>query len=59
MQRDEIARPFEAGIQDQLVRVIGMLDREKYSRTAGCFDRTFWCWKFVDFPGARFQEGLE
>ena len=58
MNRAETAQPFEEGIRAQLVRVIGMLDRERFSPTSGCFDRTFWCWKFVDFPGARFQEGL-
>jgi hypothetical protein len=35
-----------------------MMDREPLSPTAGCCDRTFWAWKFVDFPGARFQEAL-
>jgi hypothetical protein len=34
------------------------MDREPRSRTAGCCDRTYWAWKFVDFPGARFQEAL-
>ena len=34
------------------------MDREPDSRTAGCCDRTYWAWKFVDFPGARFQEAL-
>jgi hypothetical protein len=34
------------------------MDREPQSRTAGCCDRTYWAWKFVDFPGARFQEAL-
>jgi hypothetical protein len=58
MDRAQAAQLFETGIESQLVRVIGMLDRERFSPTSGCFDRTFWCWKFVDFPGARFQEGL-
>ncbi len=40
------------------VRVISLMDRERFSRTRGCMDRTFWAWKFTDFPGARFQEGL-
>ena len=35
-----------------------MLDREALSPTSGCLDRTYWAWKFTDFPGARFQEGL-
>jgi hypothetical protein len=43
MNRAEIAQPFEEGIHAQLVRVIGMLDRERFSPTSGCFDRTFWC----------------
>jgi len=34
------------------------MDRERDSRTAGCCDRTFWAWKFTDFPGARFQEAV-
>lgn len=45
-------------LRSHAARVLGMLDREKFSRTYGCLDRTFWAWKFVDFPGARFQEGL-
>ncbi len=32
-------------------------DREPFSPTYGCFDRTYWCWKFTDFPGSRLQEG--
>lgn len=35
-----------------------MADRESFSKTYGCFDRTFWCWKFTDFPGARYQEAV-
>lgn len=31
-------------------------DREPFSLTYGCFDRSFWAWKFTDFAGARFQE---
>jgi len=39
-------------------QVLGMLDREAFSPTFGCLDRTYWAWKFTDFAGARFQEGL-
>jgi hypothetical protein len=39
-------------------RILSLLDRERFSPTFGCFDRTYWAWKFTDFPGARFQEGL-
>jgi hypothetical protein len=39
-------------------RLFGLLDRDPASRTYGCFDRPYWAWKFVDFPGSRFQEGV-
>ncbi|MCO5142604.1 MAG: hypothetical protein M9962_05900 [Oligoflexia bacterium] len=39
-------------------RLLSMQNREPFSVTSGCFDRTYWCWKFTDFPGARFQEGI-
>src|SRR5690606_18803089 len=39
-------------------RILGMMDREAVSPTSGCGDRVFWAWKFVDFPGSRFQESL-
>ena len=45
-------------LRRESVRVLSLLDREPFSPTFGCMDRTFWSWKFVDFPGARFQEGL-
>ena len=41
----------------EIARVLSWQDRESASRSYGCFDRTYWCWKFTDFPGARFQEG--
>jgi hypothetical protein len=42
----------------ELPRVLGGMDRDPTSPTVGCCDRNFWAWKFVDFPGARFQEAL-
>ncbi len=42
----------------QVPRVLGLIDREALSPTAGCGDRTYWAWKFVDFPRSRFQEVL-
>jgi hypothetical protein len=45
-------------ILGQVPRVLGLVDREPLSPTAGCGDRTYWAWKFVDFPRARFQEAL-
>lgn len=40
----------------ELPRLISWQDRERLSITYGACDRTYWCWKFTDFPGARFQE---
>lgn len=42
----------------EVPRTLGMMDRERLSPTAGCCDRTYWAWKFTDFPGARFQESV-
>lgn len=49
---------YAALIIEQAPRALSMMDREALSPTAGCCDRTYWAWKFVDFPGARFQEAL-
>ncbi len=49
---------FWSPILSEQNRVLGMLDRDKNSRTFGSIDRVHWAWKFTDFPGARFQEGL-
>jgi hypothetical protein len=45
-------------ILEQAPRVLSLMDRDPLSPTAGCCDRTYWAWKFVDYPGARFQEAL-
>lgn len=44
--------------QREVHRLLSMQNREPFSISEGCFDRTHWCWKFTDFPGARFQEGV-
>ena len=48
---------YEQALQE-VQRLVSWQDREPFSITYGCFDRTYWCWKFTDFPGARFQEGI-
>ncbi len=63
---ESVEQPDESGpgalywqaILEQAPRVMGLMDREALSPTSGCCDRTYWAWKFVDFPGARFQEAL-
>lgn len=42
----------------QIPRLLSRCDREPFSQTHGSFDRTYWCWKFSDFSGARFQESV-
>jgi hypothetical protein len=42
----------------QLPRLLSRMDREAPSRTYGACDRTYWGWKFTDFPGPRFQEAV-
>jgi hypothetical protein len=55
---DSSGKVYLDAIRRNAVRVLGLMDREPLSPTRGCMDRTFWAWKFTDFPGARFQEGL-
>lgn len=45
-------------VKKQLSRLISLEDREPFSNTYGCFDRTYWGWKFTDFAGARYQEAV-
>ncbi len=52
------AAGYRAAILREAPRVLGLMDREVLSPTRGCCDRTYWAWKFTDFPGARFQEAL-
>jgi hypothetical protein len=54
----EPAQVFMTAIFREAVPVLSLMDREPMSPTQGCMDRTYWAWKFTDFPGARFQEGL-
>jgi hypothetical protein len=45
-------------VSAEIPRFLSWQDREPLSKTYGCFDRVYWAWKFTDFPGARFQEGV-
>lgn len=44
--------------REKIPLTLSLQDRAPLSKTYGCFDRNYWCWKFTDFPGARFQEGV-
>ena len=49
---------WQGWLEVKRMELAGPTRREPRSPTAGCCDRTYWAWKFVDFPGARFQEAL-
>jgi hypothetical protein len=40
----------------EVPRILGLGDREPASATCGCFDRSYWQYRVVDFANARFQE---
>lgn len=58
--RDDVRFAGELGtaLLAEAPRVLGLMDRDPASRSAGCMDRTFWAWKFTDFASPRFQEGV-
>lgn len=49
---------YRDAILREAPRVLGLMDRDPWSKTAGSCDRTYWAWKFVDYQGSRFQEAL-
>jgi len=50
--RDLFARAALA----QIPKLLTLLDRNAHSPTYGCFDRTFWQYKVIDFPAGMSQE---
>jgi hypothetical protein len=43
-------------INYEVSRVLGLLDKNKLSKTFGCFDRNYWHYKIKDFSSGMFQE---
>ena len=43
--------------EEQLPRLLSLMDRNFFSESAGCFDRNFWHFKTSDFPSASQQMG--
>jgi len=43
-------------LKDSIPRLLAQIDRNLGSKTYGCCDRTYWHYKTVDFPSARYQE---
>lgn len=42
----------------EIPRILGLENRDFSSRTYGCFDRSYWAWKFKDFPDATMQRAV-
>ena len=40
----------------QIPKILTLMDRNRHSPTYGCFDRTFWQYKVIDFPAGMSQE---
>lgn len=49
---------YLAAVLRRIPQILSQIDHEPFSPTYGCGDRVYWCWKFTDFPGSRFQEHL-
>jgi hypothetical protein len=52
MDRNLLAREALA----QIPKILTLQDRNPHSPTYGCFDRTFWQYKVIDFPAGMSQE---
>ncbi|MDP3990739.1 MAG: hypothetical protein Q8P63_00295 [Candidatus Nealsonbacteria bacterium] len=48
---------YKKNLLDCFPRIISCCDRNKYSPSFGCFDRSFWHYKIIDTPSVRLQEG--
>ncbi len=45
----------QAGLS-QMPHILGLVDRNPYSPTFGCFDRSYWHYKTMPFPSGMYQE---
>lgn len=56
---DKIRKNYHNLVLKMIPRLFTLLDREEFSSTYGCFDRSFWHYKFItDYPCARYQEAV-
>ncbi|MFH1452863.1 MAG: prenyltransferase/squalene oxidase repeat-containing protein [Armatimonadota bacterium] len=56
---DNIQKNYYNLVLKMAPRLLTLLDREEFSATYGCFDRSFWHYKFItDYPCARYQEAV-
>lgn len=52
----KIREPYAEVAINQIPRLLSLVDKNEFSKTFGCFDRTYWHYKINDFPCARLQE---
>lgn len=56
---DKTLTNYQSLVIKAIPRLLTLLDREEFSSTYGCFDRSFWHYKFItDYPCARYQEAV-
>jgi hypothetical protein len=58
MERQMLRDVYAKRALSQLPRLLGLQDRNPFSPTYGCFKRTYWLDKVVDFPDALPQFGV-
>lgn len=47
---------FAAKALEDIPKILTLMDRNRHSPTYGCFDRSYWHYKIIDFPSGMAQE---
>ncbi len=53
--RGDASDAYRREALDQIPRLLSLMDRNPFSKTYGCADRTYWLDKAIDFPSAIMQ----
>lgn len=56
MQVEALRAAIAALVLPEVPKLLTLLDRTPVSRTYGCFDRTYWHYRMIDFPCGMSQE---
>lgn len=54
----EIQKSLKDSIYNRSKYLLTLVDRSPYSKTYGCFDRSYWQYKIKDFPSGMSQEAV-
>ena len=54
----EIQKSLRNSIYSRSKYLLTLVDRSPYSKTYGCFDRSYWQYKIKDFPSGMSQEAV-